>query len=123
LAWHDELREARFFLGMAEVLAKTNEEKAMVKNNLGVISLRQGRVSRAYDLFSEARKMAPQFTTPAFNLAQLYIGQNMNQEGLKVLSVAPFEKSTDPEVLHLKGLAHLQAASVKSAAPYLSQIP
>ena len=123
LAWHDELREARFFLGLAESLAKSKDEQAMVKNNLALIYMRQGRVSHAFDLLSESRILAPQFTTPSFNLAQLYISQNLNQEGLKVLSVAPFEKSMDPEVLHLKGLGHIQGGNVKGADQFLSQIP
>ncbi|MBY0518782.1 MAG: hypothetical protein K2P81_17860 [Bacteriovoracaceae bacterium] len=123
LAWHDELREARFFLGLAQDLAKTKEENAAVKNNLAVIYLRQGRVSRAFDLLNESRVLAPQFNTPSFNLAQIYISQNMNQEGLKVLSVPPFEKSMDPEVLNLKGLAYIQSGNAKVAGEYLSKIP
>jgi len=123
LAWHNELREARFFLGMAQELSKSKEENAMVKNNLAVIYLRQGRVSRAYDLFTEAHVLAPQFITPAFNLAQIYVGQNLNTEALKVLSKAPFDKSQDPEILHLKGLAHMQSGSSKSATPFLALIP
>lgn len=123
LAWHNELREARFFLGMAQELSRSKEENAMVKNNLAMIYLREGRVSRAYDLFAEAHTLAPQFITPAFNLAQLYVGQNLNTEALKVLSKAPFDKSNDPEILHLKGLAHMQSGSSKSATPFLALIP
>ncbi len=122
LAWHDELKEAGFYLGVAEGLAKGKDEEAMVKNNLGVIYLRVGRISRAYDMFTEARKLAPHMVTPAFNLAQLYVSQNLNQEALKVLSVAPFEKSNDAEVLHLRGLAFLQSGNIKSAAGELSKI-
>jgi thioredoxin-like negative regulator of GroEL len=71
----------------------------------------------------EAREMAPQFITPSFNLAQLYVGQNLNQEALKILNQPPFEKSNDAEILHLKGLSYVQLGQVKMAAPYLSQIP
>lgn len=123
LAWHNELREARFFLGMAEELAKTKEEQALVKNNLAVVYIRQGRVSKAYDQLAHARELAPQFVTPAFNLAQLYVSQNLNQEALKILNQAPFEKSSDSEILHLKGLAFIQLGQVKAAATHLSQIP
>jgi tetratricopeptide (TPR) repeat protein len=123
LAWHNELREARFFLGMAQELAKTKEDNAMVKNNLAVVYIRQGRVSRAYDVLVEARELAPHFITPAFNLAQLYVGQNLNQEALKILNHPPFEKSSDAEILHLKGLAYVQLGQVKQASPFLSQIP
>jgi tetratricopeptide (TPR) repeat protein len=123
LAWHSELREARFFLGLALDLAKSKEEQAMVKNNLGVLYLREGRTSRAYDMFVDASKLAPQFVTPAFNRAQIYVAQNLNLEALKILNQGQFEKSLDPEVLHLKGLAHMQSGSSKSATPFLSQIP
>ncbi len=123
LSWHNELREARFFFGLALDLAKTKEEQALVKNNLAVLHLRQGRVSKAYDLLVEARALAPQFVTPAFNLAQLYVGQNLNQEALKILLQPPFEKSQNAEVLHLKGLAYLQASQLKEAGAFLAQIP
>jgi len=123
LAWHSELREARFFLGLAENLSKSKEEQAMVKNNLGVLYLREGRISRAYDMFTDASKLAPQFVTPAFNRAQIYVAQNLNLEALKILQQGAFEKSQDPEVLHLKGLAHLQSGNSKAASPYLVLIP
>lgn len=123
LAWHDELREARFFLGLAQDVAKTKDEQAMVKNNIAVIYLREGRISRAYDLLKEAMELSPKFVTPAFNLAQLYISQNINQEGLKLLLRPPFQASGDAEVLHLKGLAYLQMAQIKEAAIYLGRIP
>lgn len=123
LAWHDELREARFFLGLAQDVAKSKEEEAMVKNNIAVIYLRQGRTARAYDLFKEARSLAPRFVTPTFNLAQLYVSQNINQEALKLLAEKPFATSLDPEVLHLKGLAYLQQGQVKEAGEFLVQIP
>jgi len=123
LAWHGETREARFFLGLALDLAKGKGEEAMVKNNLGVIYLRQGRVSRAYDLFREAREAGPRLVTPAFNLAQLYISQNMNKEGLAILSHPPFRDSKDPEALHLHAVAYLQGGNPKAAGNYLTQIP
>ena len=40
-----------------------------------------------------------------------------------MLSKAPFDKSNDPEILHLKGLAHMQSGSSKSATPFLTLIP
>lgn len=123
LTWHGELKEARFFLGMALDLSKTNEEKAMVKNNLGVVYQRQGRVSLAYDSFKESHKLAPQFVSPAFNLAQLYLEQNLNQEALKLLNVAPFKDSKDAEVLHLKALAYVQLKNYKEAGAFIVQIP
>lgn len=123
LAWHNELREARFFLGLAQDLAKGKELEALVKNNLALIYLRQNRVTRAYELLSEARTLAPGFVTPSFNLAQLYISQNLNHEALLILNKAPFDKTHDPEVLHLKGLAYLQSAEVKKAGEFLALIP
>jgi predicted Zn-dependent protease len=123
LAWHGEMREARFFLGLASDLAKSKEENAMVKNNLAVIYLRQGRVSRAYDLFRDARELAPKLVTPSFNLAQLYVSQNMNHEALRILQQPPFRDSQDPDVLHLLGLAHLQSGQSKPAGEFLSRIP
>ena len=123
LVWHNELREARFFLGMALQLAQDKEEKAMVQNNLAVVYLRMGRVSRAYELLTEAKALAPHFVTPTFNLAQLYVAQNMNLEALKLLAQTPFKESPDPEVLHLRGLAHLQNGQSAEAAPHLSRIP
>ncbi len=119
LTWHGELKEARFFLGMAFDLSISNEEKAMVKNNLGVVYQRLGRVSLAYDSFKESHRMAPQFVSPAFNLAQLYIEQNLNQEALKILNLAPFKDSKDAEVLHLKALAYVQLKNFKEAGAYL----
>jgi len=108
---------------MAQELAKSKEDMAMVKNNLAVVYIRQGRVSRAYDVLVEARELAPKFITPAFNLIQLYVGQNLNVEALKILNQPPFDKSTDAEILHLKGLSYIQLGQVKQASPYLAQIP
>jgi len=123
LTWHGELKEARFFLGMALDLAKSNDEKAMIKNNLGVVYQRLGRVSLAYDSFKESHKMAPQFVSPAFNLAQLYLEQNLNQEALKILNNSPFKDAKDAEVLHLKALAYVQLKNYKEAGAYIVQIP
>lgn len=123
LTWHGEIKEARFFLGMAYDLAKTNNEKAMVKNNLGVVYQRLGRVSLAYDSFKEAHKLAPQFVSPAFNLAQLYLEQNLNQDALKILNAPSFKDSKDAEVLHLKALAYVQLKNYKEAGAYVVQIP
>ena len=123
LTWHGELKEARFFLGMAYDLSKSKEEKAVVKNNLGVIYQRLGRVSLAYDSFKESHSLAPQFVSPAFNLAQLYVEQNLNQEALKILNQNPFKDSKDAEILHLKALAHVQLKNYKDAGAYIVQIP
>ncbi len=123
LAWHNELREAHFFFGLALGVVQGKEEEAMVKNNLAVVYLKLGRVVRAFDLLVEAGKLAPQFVTPAFNIIQIYVAQNMNREALQLLSRAPFETSADPEVLHLKGLAHLQNGDAAAAGIFLQQIP
>lgn len=123
LAWHGELHEARFFLGLAQDQAKTKDEEAMVKNNIAVIYLRQGRISRAYDLLKESRELAPRFVTPSFNLAQLYVSQNLNQEALKILGEKPFSAASDAEVLHLRGLAHLQLGQLKQAGEFFVRIP
>ncbi len=123
LAWHGEVREARFFLGLALSLAKGKEEDAMVRNNLAVLSLRQGRVSRAFELLSEAREKAPRFIAPAFNLAQLYVSQGMNTEALKILQAPPFAAATDGEVLHLRALALLQGGQTKEAGALIQRLP
>jgi tetratricopeptide (TPR) repeat protein len=122
LVWNSELREARFFLTLADGLAKTDTEKATIKNNMGIIYLRIGKVSQAYLSFQEAQKLAPHLVSPSFNLAQIYVQQNLNQEALKILNQPPFHKSQDPEVLHLTGLAHLQLKNLKLAGTYLEKI-
>jgi tetratricopeptide (TPR) repeat protein len=122
LSWNQKWREARFFHGLALELAKTPKQQALTKNNIAVFYLNIGRIGAAFDLLSEAMELAPELVTPKFNLIQIYLSQNMPQEAMMLLNKPPFTGSNDFEVLHLKGLAHLEAQQIQLARNYLSAI-
>lgn len=123
LAWNDELKEAKFFLSVAQQLAKTPQEKSLIQNNMAIVYFRQGRFTHAFNLLQEAQKTSPEFVTPKYNLAQVYLSQKNTLEGLKILNTGIFKDSEDQEILHLKGVAYLQLGKMNEADSFLKKIP
>lgn len=74
--------------------------EAMIKNNLGLLTLKNGRTNEAYDLFVEASKLAPEFNTPIFNMAQIYIEYQQNEKALELLEGLRQKNNKDVDILY-----------------------
>lgn len=74
--------------------------EAMIKNNLALLTLKNGRTNEAYDLFKEASTIAPEFHTPVFNMAQIYMEFQQNEKALELLEGLRQKNSKDVDVLY-----------------------
>ncbi len=59
--------------------------EALISNNVGLIHLSFKRYNQAFDLFKKSAGIVPNFFTPEFNIAQLYIEFNENDKALEIL--------------------------------------
>ncbi len=88
-------------LGLEAVAIDQNKSvEAMIKNNLGLILLNNKRFNEAFDYFSEANKIAPQFQTPQFNMAQIYLEFYQNEKAKEILEKLKAKNPNDIDILY-----------------------
>ncbi len=117
-----EFNKGSFFynLGLEALQAETRQThkrliEAMIKNNLGLLTLNNGRTNEAYDLFKEANTLAPEFNTPVFNMAQIYMEYQQNDKALELLEGLRQKNSKDVDVLYSLAVLYQRINQVKKS--------
>ncbi|MGZ3788764.1 MAG: tetratricopeptide repeat protein [Bacteriovorax sp.] len=80
--------------------------EATLANNQGLVHLNFKRYSEAYDSFKRADDLLPNFFTPKFNMAQLYIEFNENEKALDILKKLEAKNPDDIDLLYSLSLIY-----------------
>lgn len=96
--------------------------ETIISNNLGLIHLGFKRYNEAYDMFKKSSTAAPQYFTPAFNMAQLYIEFNENAKALEILKKLEAKNAQDIDVLYALSLVYYKQNDMEKSFHYISRI-
>lgn len=121
--------KARFYyqLGLEALSQKKNIKnasliEAMIKNNLGLIMLKNKRINEAFDAFQEASKLSPLFHTPLFNMAQIYMEYYQNEKAIEILEKLKEKNPKDIDVLYSLAVLYQRAGDYKKSYTAVSNI-
>lgn len=124
-----EFNKGSFYynLGLEALQAETRSTQkrlieAMIKNNLGLLTLKNGRTNEAYDLFKEANTLAPEFNTPVFNMAQIYMEFQQNDKALELLEGLRQKNTKDIDVLYSLAVLYQRINQAKKSYLAISGI-
>lgn len=96
--------------------------EALISNNVGLIQLSFKRYNEAYDLFKKAADIVPNFFTPEFNIAQLYIEFNENDKALEILKKLETSNSEDIDLLYAMSLIYFRKNDLDKSYAYINRI-
>lgn len=96
--------------------------EAVISNNLGLIHLGFKRYNEAYDAFKKANTIVPNYFTPDFNLAQLFIEFNENNKALEILKRLEAKNNQDIDLLYSLSLVHYKLNNLDMSFNYISRV-
>ena len=96
--------------------------EAVISNNLGLIHLGFKRYNEAYDAFKKANTIVPNYFTPDFNLAQLFIEFNENNKALDILKKLEAKNNQDIDLLYSLSLVHYKLNNLDMSFNYITRI-
>ncbi|MBY0412739.1 MAG: hypothetical protein K2Q18_01170, partial [Bdellovibrionales bacterium] len=96
--------------------------EAVISNNLGLIHLTFGRYNEAFDSFKKSNTIVPNYFTPDFNMAQLYIEFNENNKALEILKKLEAKNNEDIDLLYTLGLIYFRQNDMDKSFQYVSKI-
>lgn len=125
-----ETGKALFYydLGLEAAKSKDLNERdrllaeALISNNVGLIQLGFKRYNEAFDLFKKAVSIVPNFFTPEFNIAQLYIEFNENDKALEILKKLEMKNSEDIDLLYAMSLLYFRKNDLDKSYAYINRI-
>lgn len=116
--------KANFYYDLGlERAKKDNLDKALITNNLGLISLKQRKYQTALNYFEEASRLAPQYLTPRYNKAQIFIQFYHLDEAKNILLTLLNRAKEDVDVLQSLGTISIHQGHNKQAIDYFEKIP
>jgi tetratricopeptide (TPR) repeat protein len=80
--------------------------EATLTNNIGLVHLNFKRYNEAFDSFKRSSELLPEFVTPQFNMAQLYIEFNENAKALSILKKLEAKNPDDIDLLYSLSLIY-----------------
>lgn len=116
-------KKAEFYYDKALKLRPKKALTALVKNNLGLIELKNRNYDRAYKLFNTALENSPQSITPKFNMAQVHIQFGHLDKAQRTLLILEKKAPEDIDVLASLGAISLLKGKNKRAIHYFERIP
>ena len=118
-----EYSKAKNFLDLAMAQAKTDKQKAVIFNNLGVVYLENKNYPEAKEVFKEAVNLNKSSLTPRYNLVQIYLHFGIYGRAESELEV--LLKSAPSDIDFLNSMAHLKLMKkeYKNALVYFNKIP
>ena len=90
-------------------LSTKEQNTGFVQNFLGVVSLQQGRIIEAIELFDKAVRLDFEYPAPLKNLALSYLQLNELEPALSNINRALSLVPDDPDALHTRGFLKLRA--------------
>lgn len=124
--------KAIFYYGLGmEATRASNKEmndsqkklaEAVISNNLGLIHLTFKRFDEAFDAFKKANTIVPQYFTPDFNMAQLYLEFNENNKALEILKKLEAKNNEDIDLLYSLALIYYRQNDMDNSYKYISRV-
>lgn len=96
--------------------------EAVLSNNIGLIHLSFKRYAEAYDSFSKASGLVPDFFTPQFNTAQLYMEFNENDKALDILKKLEVKNPEDIDLLYSLSLIYFRKNDMEKSFASIKRI-
>lgn len=99
-------------LGIEALLLIKDQSKVLAEatlvNNIGLIHLNFKRYNEAFDSFTKSSALLPQYFTPKFNIAQLFIEFNENDKALEILKKLEEKNPNDIDLLYSLSLIYFR---------------
>ncbi|NOT78586.1 MAG: hypothetical protein HOP07_06235 [Bacteriovoracaceae bacterium] len=107
-----------------KALSESNRKTAesVITNNLGLIHLKFKRFDDAFDSFKKSNLLTPNYFTPQFNTAQLFIEFNENNKALTILKNLETKNSADIDLLYSLALIYYRKNDYDTSFSYVSKI-
>ncbi len=118
-----EYTQARNFLNLALSRAKTNKQKSIVLNNIGVIHLENKKYHEAKNYFRKSIELSKKSLTPRFNLAQIFLKFGLYGKAQSELKLLLKQNPKDVDFLNSKAHLELMQNNYKNALVYFNKIP
>ncbi len=96
--------------------------EATLANNIGLIHLNFKRYNEAYDSFKRANTLVPNFFTPQFNIAQLYIEFNENDKALEILKKLEQKNPDDIDLLYSLSLIYYRKGDLDKSYAAINRV-
>lgn len=96
--------------------------EAVISNNLGLIHLTFKRYNEAFDAFKKSNSIVPNYFTPDFNMAQLYIEFNDNAKAMDILKKLEAKNGEDIDLLYSLALIHFKQNDMDNSFKYITRI-
>lgn len=96
--------------------------EAIITNNLGLIHLTFKRFDEAFDAFKKSNTIVPNYFTPDFNMAQLYIEFNDNTKALDILKKLEAKNGEDIDLLYSLALIYFKQNDMDTSYKYITRI-
>lgn len=123
-----DFQKAMFYYDLGiEALPMTKAEsrpmaEATLINNIGLIQLNFRRYNEAYDSFNRAKILVPNFFTPEFNMAQLYMEFNENDKALTILKKLETKNADDIDLLYSLSLVYYRKNEIDKSYNAINRI-
>lgn len=120
--------KAMFFyeLGLEAAGMLKDQNKALaegtINNNIGLVHLKYKRHNEAFEAFKMSGKILPEFITPQFNIAQLYIEFNENDKALGILKSLEAKNPNDVDLLYSMSLIYFRKSDLDNSLASLKKI-
>lgn len=118
-----EYTQARNFLNLALGRAKTNKQKSIILNNIGVVLLESQKYQEAKDYFKKSIELSRTSLTPKYNLTQIYLKFGLYGKAQKELMFLLNKNAKDVDFLNSKAHLELMQNNYKNALVYFNRIP
>ena len=118
-----EYTQARNFLNLALGRAKTNKQKSIILNNIGVVLLEGQKYHEAKDYFKKSIELSKNSLTPKYNLAQIYLKFGLYGKAQDELKYLLSRNAKDVDFLNSKAHLELMQNNYKNALVYFNRIP
>lgn len=118
-----DMGKANFYYQKALKLKPQSKLMAIVKNNQGLIELKNRNYDRAYSLFTLAKNKSKHSLTPKFNLAQMHIQFGHLKKAQRTLLKLEAKAPQDIDVLASLGTISLLKGKNLRAIHYYERIP
>ncbi len=114
---------ARHFLDIALSKTKSNKQKSVVLNNLGVTYLENQKFTKAKEYFKNSIALDHNALTPRFNITQIYVQFGLYKKAQKELSFLLTKSPKDVDFLTSMGHLKLMQGKYKTALNIFQSIP
>ncbi len=115
--------KAEFFYQMALEETKSEVEKSIALNNLGLIHFKYEQWEKGRELLKQSMAIAPKFKVPRFNLSQLYLQFGFYDKAIETLNDPLFKSGHDIDVFFSLANAHFFKGDIATAEKYFKEIP